>query len=91
VLGVPVLGDTGALIGHRIMPYVDRVIIAVNSTAQARVDQLVERLEVLPNPVSLFVDLNREASATPPWPTSSTCRARPPTPAAPSSSAPRTW
>jgi Undecaprenyl-phosphate glucose phosphotransferase len=60
VLGVPVLGDTNALIGHRIMPYVDRVIIAVTSTAQARVGQLVERLEVLPNPVSLFVDLNRE-------------------------------
>jgi Undecaprenyl-phosphate glucose phosphotransferase len=61
VLGVPVLGDTGALIDHRIMPYVDRVIIAVTSTAQARVRQLVERLEVLPNPVSLFVDVGREA------------------------------
>jgi Undecaprenyl-phosphate glucose phosphotransferase len=60
VLGVPVLGDTGSLLVHRIMPYVDRVIIAVNSTAQARVSQLVERLEVLPNPVSLFVDLDRE-------------------------------
>ncbi|CAN5369405.1 polysaccharide biosynthesis protein HfsE [soil metagenome] len=61
VLGVPVLGDTTALIDHRIMPYVDRVIIAVNSTAQARVRQLVERLEVLPNPVSLFIDVGREA------------------------------
>jgi Undecaprenyl-phosphate glucose phosphotransferase len=61
VLGVPVLGDTTALIDHRIMPYVDRVIIAVTSTAQVRVAQLVERLEVLPNPVSLFIDLNREA------------------------------
>ena len=61
VLGVPVLGDTHALIDHRIMPYVDRVIIAVNSTAEARVRQLVERLEVLPNPVSLFVDVGREA------------------------------
>ena len=61
VMGVPVLGDTAALIDHRIMPYVDRVIIAVSSTAQARVRQLVERLEVLPNPVSLFVDLDREA------------------------------
>jgi Undecaprenyl-phosphate glucose phosphotransferase len=61
VLGVPMLGDTDALIGHRIMPYVDRVIIAVTSTAQARVAQLVERLEVLPNPVSLFVDLDRES------------------------------
>ncbi|SFK36747.1 exopolysaccharide biosynthesis polyprenyl glycosylphosphotransferase [Caulobacter sp. UNC279MFTsu5.1] len=60
VLGVPVLGDTGSLLAHRIMPYVDRVIIAVNATAQARVGQLVERLEILPNPVSLFVDLDRE-------------------------------
>jgi Undecaprenyl-phosphate glucose phosphotransferase len=62
VLGVPVLGDTNALIDHRIMPYVDRVIIAVSATAQARVSQLVERLEVLPNPVSLFVDVDREAA-----------------------------
>lgn len=61
VLGVPVLGDTNALIDHRIMPYVDRVVIAVTSTAQARVRQLVERLEVLPNPVSLFVDVGRDA------------------------------
>jgi len=61
VLGVPVLGDTNALIDHRIMPYVDRVIIAVSSSAQARVRQLVERLEVLPNPVSLFVDVGRDA------------------------------
>ncbi len=61
VLGVPVLGDTNALIDHRIMPYVDRVIIAVSSSAQARVSQLVERLEVLPNPVSLFIDVGREA------------------------------
>jgi Undecaprenyl-phosphate glucose phosphotransferase len=61
VLGVPVLGDTNALVDHRIMPFVDRVIIAVSSTAQVRVAQLVKRLEVLPNPVSLFVDVDREA------------------------------
>ncbi|WP_426012461.1 exopolysaccharide biosynthesis polyprenyl glycosylphosphotransferase [Caulobacter sp. DWR2-3-1b2] len=61
VMGVPVLGDTTALIDHRIMPYVDRVIIAVSSSAEARVRQLVERLEVLPNPVSLFVDVGHEA------------------------------
>lgn len=64
VLGVPMLGNTHALIDHRIMPYVDRVIIAVSSSAQARVSQLVERLDVLPNPVSLFVDLNREAQSS---------------------------
>jgi polysaccharide biosynthesis protein PslA len=60
VLGVPVLGDTGSLLVHRIMPCVDRVIIAVSPTAHARVSQLVERLEILPNPVSLFIDLDRE-------------------------------
>src|SRR5262249_8181223 len=56
VAGVPVLGDTGALLDHRIMPYVDRVVIAVPSLAQSRVRELIERLSVLPNQVMLFVD-----------------------------------
>ncbi len=63
VLGVPVLGDTSALIDHRIMPYVDRVVIAVTSTAEARVQALVSKLEVLPNPLSLFIDVGREADS----------------------------
>jgi len=29
IRGVPMLGDTTALVGHRIMPYVDRVVITV--------------------------------------------------------------
>ncbi|HEY3887840.1 MAG TPA: exopolysaccharide biosynthesis polyprenyl glycosylphosphotransferase, partial [Caulobacteraceae bacterium] len=49
------------LIGHRIMPYVDRVVITVTSSAQARVRGLVERLRVLPNEITLFVDLGGEA------------------------------
>jgi len=56
VAGVPVLGDTEALLAHRIMPYVDRIVIAVPQNAQARVRQLIERLEVLPNEVMLFID-----------------------------------
>jgi Undecaprenyl-phosphate glucose phosphotransferase len=56
VAGVPVLGDTGALIGHRIVPYVDRIVITVPQNAQARVRQLIERLAVLPNEVMLFID-----------------------------------
>jgi Undecaprenyl-phosphate glucose phosphotransferase len=56
VAGVPVLGDTAALIGHRIMPFVDRVVIAVPQNAQARVRQLIEQLAVLPNEVMLFID-----------------------------------
>jgi len=61
--GVPVLGDTRALVDHRVMPYVDRVVIAVTSTAEGRVRQLVERLNVLPNPISLYIDLGRDADS----------------------------
>ena len=63
LLGVPVLGDTSALIDHRVMPYVDRVVIAVTSTAEGRVRQLVDKLDVLPNPISLFVDVGRDADS----------------------------
>jgi Undecaprenyl-phosphate glucose phosphotransferase len=56
VHGVPVLGDTGALVNHRIMPYVDRIVITVPSRARARVGQLIERLAVLPNEIALLLD-----------------------------------
>jgi Undecaprenyl-phosphate glucose phosphotransferase len=58
--GVPVLGGVKALIGHRIMPYVDRVVITVPPQAQGRVRQLIETLKVLPNEVSLFLDFEAE-------------------------------
>jgi Undecaprenyl-phosphate glucose phosphotransferase len=64
IKGVPMLGDTTALIGHRIMPYVDRVVITVTSSAQARVRALVDRLRVLPNEITLFVDLGGDAGPT---------------------------
>ena len=56
VRGVPVLGDTQSLVAHRIMPYVDRVVITVPSRARARVGELIERLAVLPNEVTLLLD-----------------------------------
>jgi Undecaprenyl-phosphate glucose phosphotransferase len=62
--GVAVLGDTKALLTHRIMPYVDRVVIAVPPHAQGRVRQLIERLKVLPNEISLFLDFDGEAEQT---------------------------
>jgi Undecaprenyl-phosphate glucose phosphotransferase len=58
ICGVPVLGDTQAMLSHRIMPYVDRVVITVPSTAQARVRQLIERLHVLPNDISLVLEFD---------------------------------
>ncbi len=59
--GVPVLGDTQALLDHRIMPFVDRVVISVPSRARDRVGQLIERLRVLPNEITLLLDGEDEA------------------------------
>jgi Undecaprenyl-phosphate glucose phosphotransferase len=56
--GVPVLGDTAALLDHKVLPFVDRVVITVTSSAQTRVRELIERLRVLPNTVTLFVDID---------------------------------
>jgi Undecaprenyl-phosphate glucose phosphotransferase len=56
VLGVPVLGDTRALVDHRIMPFVDRVVITVPSRARPRVAELIERLRILPNEITLLLD-----------------------------------
>ena len=54
------LGDTSDLLGHKIMPYVDRIVIAVNPSAQPRIRQLIDRLRVLPNDVSLVLDSGSE-------------------------------
>lgn len=56
VAGVPVLGDTDALLAHPLLPYVDRIVITLAPWAQSRVRDLIDRLQSLPNPVSLFMD-----------------------------------
>jgi len=56
ILGVPLLGDTGDLLNHRIMPYVDRVVVAITPSAEVRLVQIIEKLGVLPNILNLFVD-----------------------------------
>ena len=60
VHGVPVLGDTRALLEHPVLPYVDRIVITVSASAQERVRALIERLRVLPNAVTLFLDVDGE-------------------------------
>ncbi len=60
IAGVPVLGDTAALVDHRIAPFVDKVVVALDPSAKNRVRELTERLRVLPNEVSLLVDLETE-------------------------------
>lgn len=56
VEGVPVLGDSGALLSHRILPFVDRIMVAIDPKAEARVRHLMGRLGSLPNEVTLLVD-----------------------------------
>jgi Undecaprenyl-phosphate glucose phosphotransferase len=57
VAGVPVLGDTGALLTHPLLPFVDRIVITVPPSAQARVRMLIDRLRVLPNAVTLYLEV----------------------------------
>ncbi len=56
VEGVPVLGDTEALLTHRMTPYVDHIVLAVDPAARERVRDLMRRLGGLPNEVTLLVD-----------------------------------
>lgn len=56
VEGVPVLGDTEALLSHRMTPYVDHIVLAVDPTARERVRDLMRRLGGLPNDITLLVD-----------------------------------
>jgi Undecaprenyl-phosphate glucose phosphotransferase len=66
MLGVPVLGTTDAMFRHRIMPYVDLIVVTIDQSAAARVRQIMGRLAVLPNQVTLLFDdaaENRQAAA----------------------------
>ena len=56
IRGVPLLGDTASLLNHRLIPYVDRIVVTVPSSAQGRVSQIIEQLRVLPNDIALFLD-----------------------------------
>jgi len=61
VEGVPVLGPAEALLTHKITPYVDRIVLAIDPRAHARVRDLTSRLAVLPNEITLLVDPHGEA------------------------------
>ena len=60
VKGVPVLGDTQSLTSHRLIPYVDRIVVTVPASAQGRVRQIIERLRVAPNPVCLLLEFEAQ-------------------------------
>jgi Undecaprenyl-phosphate glucose phosphotransferase len=54
--GVPVLGTADDLLTHRMTPYVDRIVLAIDPKAEARVRALTARLRTLPNEVTLLVE-----------------------------------
>src|SRR5579859_134663 len=56
IFGVPVLGRTSEVKSHRLLPYVDRIVVAVPSGATARIAQLIRELAPVPNAVSLLMD-----------------------------------
>jgi len=62
ISGVPVLGRTSAIKTHRLLPYVDRIVVAVPPNAQARIAQLIAKLASVPNAVSLLVENDDAAS-----------------------------
>ena len=63
--GVPVLGDTEAMLNHRLVPYVDLVVVTIDPDASSRVREITARLSVLPNKLTLVFDdtTNRRAAA----------------------------
>lgn len=56
VTGVPVLGDAETLLTHRMTPFVDRIVLAVDAAPTQRIRELTQRLESLPNPLTVLVD-----------------------------------
>ncbi len=58
IFGVPVLGKTTAVASHRLLPYVDRIVVAVPPGATSRIAQLLLELAPVPNAVSLLMDDN---------------------------------
>jgi Undecaprenyl-phosphate glucose phosphotransferase len=54
---IPFLGGIEELIAWRRLPEVDRIVVTVTSTAQARVKGLIDRLRKLPQEIILVLDL----------------------------------
>lgn len=56
VENVPVLGDIDALLTWEHLPYVDHIVLSVTPSAEARVRELIARLRLAPNQISLLLD-----------------------------------
>ncbi len=55
-IGAKVLGDAASLARHRILPFVDRIVIALPRKAERRVGALLAALADVPNEIMLLVE-----------------------------------
>jgi exopolysaccharide biosynthesis polyprenyl glycosylphosphotransferase len=62
LLGVPVLGDTEALLTHRILPYVDLIVVTIDPRATVRVREIMNRLSTLPNAITMLIDQEEQTA-----------------------------
>ena len=60
--GVPVLGTTADVATHRLLPFVDRIVVAVPPHATARIAELIAALAPCPNDICLLMDGEDAAS-----------------------------
>jgi exopolysaccharide biosynthesis polyprenyl glycosylphosphotransferase len=56
LLGIPVLGTASDLLGHPLLPFIDRIIITVPAQAAGRIAELVTRLAPIPHPIELMLE-----------------------------------
>jgi len=54
--GVPVVGKINDLLDWTELPYVDRIVVTLPSSAQTRKKQFVEQVRLLPNRIAFVVD-----------------------------------
>lgn len=54
--GAPVLGDIEALLAWPLLPRIDHIVLTVTPAAESRVRDLIARLRLAPNRVSLLLD-----------------------------------
>jgi len=54
--GVPVLGGAEGLLTHRMTPFVDQIVLAIDAAPTPRIRELTQRLESLPNPLTVLID-----------------------------------
>lgn len=59
--GVPVLGTAEDLLTHKMTPYIDQVVLAIDPRAEQRVRELNARLATLPHEITLLVEPNGPA------------------------------